>query len=136
MATLDRESKTPLHTQLSDVMRERIRAGQWKEDYRIPSQATLLAEFDVAPMTLRTALNTLRREGLIIGRQGAGTYVLPQSRRPVRDARELSAALVRAVRKLHSPAGSRPICVECVNEHGQYQEWPCRTEQAIAALIE
>lgn len=135
MSRLDRESKVPLHEQIAEIMRERISAGQWPVDYRIPSNTTLIEEFGVSPMTLRAALRTLIAEGLLRARQGAGTYVRATPLSPS-GAAELSAALVRAIRKLHQPAGSRPMCLECVDEAGQYQTWPCRTEVAIAKLIE
>ena len=42
---------------------------------RIPSLDDLVAEFDLAEMTVRRAIKILIDEGLIVTRPGRGTYV-------------------------------------------------------------
>ncbi len=55
--------------------------GRLEPGDRLPAERALCAQFGVARMTLRHALEELTDEGLIERRHGSGTYVLPQ---PVR----------------------------------------------------
>src|SRR5579862_9733794 len=59
-------------------IRQRITAGRYPSDAKLPSLLQLAEEFAVAPMTVRTALKHLEQDGLITCVQGAGTYVLPR----------------------------------------------------------
>ncbi|NKY58134.1 GntR family transcriptional regulator [Nocardia flavorosea] len=60
----------PLHARVSAELRERIHRGALPPGASLPSEARLCAEFDASRGTVRTALATLRHEGLIIGGQG------------------------------------------------------------------
>ena len=57
-------------------MRERIESGRWTEGEKIPTIEEFEAEFGVARVTVRQALDLLREEGLVDARQGRGTFVL------------------------------------------------------------
>ncbi len=57
-------------------MRELI-AGSRPGD-RLPSERELSARWGVARMTVRHAMDTLVAEGLVVRRQGSGTYVAAQ----------------------------------------------------------
>lgn len=57
---------------------ERIDAGEWEEGARIPSEAQLVELLGVSRMTVHNALRDLAAEGVLIRRQGAGTYVAPR----------------------------------------------------------
>lgn len=61
----------PLHSQLYEVMAERIRSGVWKEGDRVPSESALIEEFGTSRGPVRQALSRLRTEGLIVGGRGA-----------------------------------------------------------------
>ncbi|MDQ0029942.1 FadR/GntR family transcriptional regulator [Arthrobacter bambusae] len=56
---------------------ELIASGEIPSGARLPSEQELAARFDVAPMTVRAALQSLRSNGLVETRRGrhAGTYV-------------------------------------------------------------
>ncbi|WP_420644504.1 GntR family transcriptional regulator [Candidatus Leptofilum sp.] len=56
-------------------LRQRIRHRAYKPGDKLPTELTLSAEFGVSRATVRTVLTRLANEGLIIRRQGAGTYV-------------------------------------------------------------
>lgn len=47
---------------------------------RLPTVTDLEQQFGVAAGTIRAALGTLQREGLVVSRQGSGTYVAPTPR--------------------------------------------------------
>ena len=70
-----RESVVPPWQQIADVLRERIRGGQYPPGTRVPSIVALSDEFGVAPVTARKALTALQREGLVESRTGWGTFV-------------------------------------------------------------
>ena len=57
------------------TLRERIRLQTYMPGEQLPPELTLTAEFGVSRATIRTVLTRLANEGLIIRRQGAGTYV-------------------------------------------------------------
>lgn len=74
---LDIRSDVPLYKQLSKIMREKIRSGEWKTNEKIPTEPELCEEYGVSRMTVRLALDELRKDGSIIRRQGRGTFVSP-----------------------------------------------------------
>ncbi|MBC8332317.1 MAG: GntR family transcriptional regulator [Anaerolineae bacterium] len=61
--------------QVNDILRERIREGVYPPGQRIPSEHHLSDEFGVSRATIRTVLAKLAVEGLILRKQGDGTYV-------------------------------------------------------------
>lgn len=68
-------SPVPRYVQLADLMRQRIARGVWPHGDRLPSLEALMAEFDVARVTIRQAIDLLAREGLVSPQQGRGTFV-------------------------------------------------------------
>ena len=56
----------------------KIESGSWSEGFRIPSELKLAEQFGVARMTVHVALRDLANEGVLVRRQGAGTYVAPR----------------------------------------------------------
>jgi GntR family transcriptional regulator len=69
------DSPIPRYAQLSDVMRQRIARGTWQRGHRLPPLPDLMAEFGVARVTVRQAVDLLAREGLLSPQQGRGTFV-------------------------------------------------------------
>ncbi|MBX2885336.1 MAG: GntR family transcriptional regulator, partial [Granulosicoccus sp.] len=63
-AALDK-SAIARYIQLASVFRNRIRNGDWKVGEQIPTVTQLSAEYGVAGMTIRQALDILQSEGLI-----------------------------------------------------------------------
>jgi GntR family transcriptional repressor for pyruvate dehydrogenase complex len=53
----------------------RIASGEFRPNTRLPPEHDLAAMFGVSRPILRSALGRLRGEGIIISRQGAGSYV-------------------------------------------------------------
>lgn len=58
----------------------KIEAGEWPEGFRIPSEAQLVEQFGMSRMTVHIALRDLAAEGVLIRKQGAGTFVAARSR--------------------------------------------------------
>lgn len=61
--------------QVNTVLRDRIRDNIYPPGSRLPSESLLCSEFRVSRATVRTALTRLAVEGLVIRKQGDGTYV-------------------------------------------------------------
>lgn len=64
----------PLYAQTSDSLRSRI-GKAWRLGDRLPAEPALCEEFGVSSITMRRAVATLVAEGLVVRRQGRGTYV-------------------------------------------------------------
>ena len=71
----------PVWRQLAGILRQRIADGTYPPDTAIPSLVKLTAEFGLAEVTVRKAVDALKREGLLAGTPGKGTYVVPQDQR-------------------------------------------------------
>lgn len=56
----------------------KIESGEWVEGARIPSEAQLVEQLGVSRMTVHFALRDLSAEGVLLRRQGAGTFVAPR----------------------------------------------------------
>jgi DNA-binding GntR family transcriptional regulator len=71
---IDRDSPEPPWVQLAAILRARISDGSITA--RLPSERDLVAEFGLAPITIRKAIHALRDEGLVRTTSGMGTYVV------------------------------------------------------------
>lgn len=65
----------PKYVQIADNIRDRILRGDLRPGDEVPSERQLAAEWGVARPTATKALDLLRQEGHLEGRQGAGTFV-------------------------------------------------------------
>jgi GntR family transcriptional regulator len=72
---LDENSVIPLYYQLKEILKEKIKEGSWKEGYKVPSERDLMDMYQVSRATARKALSELMIEGLIVKKQGVGTFV-------------------------------------------------------------
>ena len=72
----------PLYKALANALAQRIYEGDWSVGSHLPSEAVLCKSFAASRHTLRHALQTLERDGMVLRRQGAPTQVI--SRRKVR----------------------------------------------------
>ncbi|MBI1766372.1 MAG: PLP-dependent aminotransferase family protein [Acidobacteria bacterium] len=72
---LDRQSHTPLYTQIAAQMRQMIRHGALNIGDRLPPNRELAQTLGVNRSTVATAYDELLADGLIAARVGSGTYV-------------------------------------------------------------
>jgi GntR family transcriptional regulator len=68
-------STAPAFRQLADELRARIVAGELSPGSQLPSMSQLREQHRVSSTVVRDALNELRHDGLIVGRQGKGVFV-------------------------------------------------------------
>ena len=71
----------PRYVQLADLMRQRIAKGVWAPGAILPSIDKLMAEFNVARITVRQAIKLLALEGLLSPERGRGTFVTAEAGR-------------------------------------------------------
>jgi len=77
MPTIDADLPGPSYRAVADQLRQRISSGQWPPGHKLPSEANLLVQYGVSRVTVRHAVGLLRFEGLIVTRQGCGSFVRP-----------------------------------------------------------
>lgn len=70
-----RRSPVPRYLQIAGVIRRRIEDGVWGPNEKISTLQELEAEFQVARVTVRQAVEVLESEGLVRRIQGKGTFV-------------------------------------------------------------
>jgi GntR family transcriptional regulator len=68
-------SDRPAYRQVADRLRAPIESGEWPAGFRLPSESQLMEQYSVSRVTVRLAINALRGEGLIVTRQGRGSFV-------------------------------------------------------------
>jgi GntR family transcriptional regulator len=65
----------PLYRRISDELKARIEAGEYQPGDRLPSELELARAYSVSRITSRQALGLLGSEGLLVRRQGMGSFV-------------------------------------------------------------
>jgi GntR family transcriptional regulator len=75
MTTIFKNGPIPRYYQLKEIMRERIRSGEWQPGELIPSERELGEQYGISRMTARQAITELVNEGLFYRERGKGTYV-------------------------------------------------------------
>ena len=75
MSKLSLESDIPLYYQLVNIIRRNITAGTLKPGDVLPSESEMCKNFDISRSTVRQAVSMLEDEGLVVRKQGRGTYV-------------------------------------------------------------
>jgi GntR family transcriptional regulator len=63
------------YQEIADRLREQIDAGLLQPGERLPSEPELASQFDASRNTVRLALALLTNQGLVVTRQGLGTFV-------------------------------------------------------------
>ena len=75
MTPLEKKSQSPLYQQLMTRLKNDITAGVYPAGARIPSEQLLCDTYGVSRVTVRKAMLDLVQEGLLVRRQGKGTFV-------------------------------------------------------------
>ena len=65
----------PLYSQVREIILARIKRGEWAMGDALPNEFLLASEFQVSIGTLRRAIEGLEDAGIVVRRQGRGTYV-------------------------------------------------------------
>jgi GntR family transcriptional regulator/MocR family aminotransferase len=73
--SIDRKSRTPFYQQLSDAIREQIKAGVLPHEYSLPSLAEISSRLQISRNTVRRAFEKLQLEGVVDGAPATGYRV-------------------------------------------------------------
>lgn len=65
----------PLYQRVREALKEDLARGKWKPGNMLPTEIELGQEFGVSPGTIKQAILSLVRDGLIVRRPGKGTFV-------------------------------------------------------------
>jgi GntR family transcriptional regulator len=84
--TIDRDSPVALHRQIADDLAAAL-TGHYRPGERLPTESALMIKYGVSRITVRQALANLTARGLLVRRQGKGTFVAGRSLR--QEARQL-----------------------------------------------
>ena len=96
---MQRPGPRPLYAQVRQLLRQRIEEGSWAPGVMLPSEFALADELGVSQGTVRKALDALAEEGLVVRRQGRGTFV----------AEHTPAEVLFRFFKIYSASGERVL---------------------------
>ncbi len=102
-----RSDYRPLYIQAVDALYELIEAGVYQPGQPLPTEPQLATQLGVSRSTVREALSYLEKDGVIVRKQGVGTFVAPRSE-------HISGGLERlaSFRSVAELAGARVETVE------------------------
>jgi DNA-binding GntR family transcriptional regulator len=66
------------YERIAAALRERLEAGEFRPDERLPSESVLMAEYEVSRNTVRRAYRHLVEAGAVVIRHGAGAFPAPR----------------------------------------------------------
>ncbi|MNK31013.1 putative HTH-type transcriptional regulator YidP [compost metagenome] len=69
----------PLYHKVYLLLRQRLESGQFAPDEPMPGEHALAEQYGVSRLTIRRSLETLANEGLVMRRQGSGTFPSPSA---------------------------------------------------------
>lgn len=75
MKLVDKNSKVPLHIQLSEIIKDMIDSNQLQQGHYLMSERDICKTQNISRMTVNKAIMNLVNEGLLERRQGKGTFV-------------------------------------------------------------
>ncbi|ANN14464.1 GntR family transcriptional regulator [Amycolatopsis orientalis] len=101
----------PPYLRIAAEIRRRIVTGELREGQKVPSTRQIIAEWGVAMATATKVLATLKRDGLVVAKPGAGTVVTGRTPKAApRTEPELSRRrVVRAAIRIADAEGIRAL---------------------------
>ncbi|MCJ8323171.1 MAG: GntR family transcriptional regulator [Rhizobiales bacterium] len=80
--SLHGNSQVPLYAQLQQLIRKAMVMGNIQADEPIPAEREIAADLGISRVTVRKAVSGLVDEGLLVQRQGVGTFVRGRMEQP------------------------------------------------------
>lgn len=118
---IDQHAEIPLYVQLTEQFRSMLETGELQPGDRFPAELELAKQYGVARITVRTAIAELVQTGMLVRRQGKGTFVAEQ-----KIERELVsiASFTERMNTRGLRAGSRIISMKTVKASGKLARLP------------
>jgi GntR family transcriptional regulator len=76
---ISQADKRPMYLQIIEQIKQRVAVGDWLVGQPIPSIRQLAVDIGVSVITVKRAYLELEREGVIVTRQGKGSFVASDS---------------------------------------------------------
>ena len=73
--SLSQTDHRPMYLQIMEQIRHRVAAGDWAPVQEIPSIRAMAAGLSISVITVKRAYLELEREGVIVTRQGKGSFI-------------------------------------------------------------
>jgi len=73
--TISHADRRPMYLQIMEQIRHRVALGDWKPGHELPSIRALAVSTRVSVITVKRAYLELERDGVIVTRQGKGSFV-------------------------------------------------------------
>ena len=103
----------PMYLQIIEQIRHRIAVGDWQRGQELPSIRALAASTQVSVITVKRAYLELERDGVIVTRQGKGSFVAEHADLGLQlHRRQLDQQLAEAARLGHVLGLTMPQMVE------------------------
>lgn len=101
MLTIAQADPRPMYLQIIEQIRHRVAVGDWAPGQELPSIRALAVELKVSVITVKRAYSELEHAGVIVTRQGRGTFVAEDAQlgttlTAAELAQQLQAAIDRA----------------------------------------
>jgi GntR family transcriptional regulator len=109
VAEIDPDDSRAPYIRVADGLRAAIQAGDLAPGSPLPSLPQICAAHEVSPGTARNAVRVMREEGLVVTRQGKGTFVRTA---PARGEVPATAGELSEVRRELSDLAARVAAVE------------------------
>lgn len=84
---ISNSSDEPIYNQITRQVKNSILNGELKEDSPLPSIRVLAKELQISVITTKRAYEELEKEGYIVTVVGKGSFVAPQSKQMLSEAR-------------------------------------------------
>lgn len=72
---LKENSGLPMYRQLSNIIRTNVENGVYEANQKIPTEMELSKKYNVSRVTVRKALEELVEDGILLRKQGKGTFI-------------------------------------------------------------
>lgn len=97
------------YTQIYYVLKKRIESGEYPVGYLLPSENTLIEEFECSRNTVRRAIAGLVRDGYVQTRQGRGVYNIFHPLEPSAYTMGTIESFVESTRRTRQSSATRVI---------------------------
>ncbi len=90
------QNNTHFYLQIMQSIKDKIKLGKYKEGENIPTEDMLCEEFNVSKITIRKAVQLLCDEGILVKKQGKGTFVdMPKNIQPIAISQSFNGYCIR-----------------------------------------
>lgn len=89
MNTISKKRKTPIYLQLREIIRSQIENGEYSPGSMILSENGLAKKYNINRQTVRNAISSLVKEGILIRIQGKGAFVTSNKVEEVLDSNNI-----------------------------------------------